>query len=61
MDHHGQMQEQKRISNKQDQNTNTKYTSDSVPKHTKTAKQGAINSYTLNLTSSPNKDYQYSI
>ena len=31
MDHHGQMQEQKRISNKQDQNTNTKYTSDSVP------------------------------
>lgn len=47
MDHHGQMQEQKRISNKQDQNTNTKYTSDSAPKHTKTAKQGAINSYTL--------------
>ena len=47
MDHHGQMQEQKRISNKQDQNTNTKYTSDSTPKHTKTAKKGAINSYTL--------------
>ena len=38
MDHHGQMQEQKRISNNQDQNTNTKYTNDSAPKHTKNRK-----------------------
>ena len=35
MDHHGQMQEQKWISNNPDQNTNTKYTNDSAPKHTK--------------------------
>ena len=47
MDHWGQIQEQTWMSNKQDQNTNTKYTNDSAPKHTKTAKQGAINSYTL--------------
>ena len=31
MDHWGQIQEQTWMSNKQDQNTNTKYTSDSAP------------------------------